>query len=171
MKFRRIGFGFALLVAVVIVGIWWFSPTEVLKRRVADLLDAAEVSELSTDLARQTKGQKIAEYFAEQVKIEPPEEMDGSVRDRINRDQLSRDRLITLYTMAARGSKEISFTDVEVHDVQHDNDRAQVRFQVDCVVDLGTQRPVDGLLDVVSLWVKRNDDWQLVELSWTELGR
>ena len=167
----RVGIMAVVVGMATFFAIWWFSAEQVLKRRVGDLIDAAEVSKLTSDLARQTRGQKIAGYFGKEVAVVPPGDVSGDIAGRLDDGTMTRDRLVMLYSMAARGSREISFVDLEVRDVSVDGDRAEVPFRVDCVVDLDSRRPVDGLLDVQSQWVKSDDAWQIVELSWTEAGR
>lgn len=145
---------------------WWFSPKQVLQRRVASMLDSATVPPGMSDAGRKARGAHVMNYLADQVTVMPPDGFDSRVPNQVGRDNAS-----ALYSGAAIYSKEITFTDLTFDEVSPDVDQATVRFKVDAIVDLPTRRPVDGILHVDSHWEKQNGSWLLNRLSWTESPR
>ncbi|MBK1826180.1 hypothetical protein [Haloferula rosea] len=158
-----------VLLAVVVAGAfvaWWFSPTQVLQRRVGSLLDTASVPPGMSDPGRKARGAHLAKYLARQVALDPPESFDAPVTRSVARDTAS-----ALYSGAASYCKEITFADLSFDEVLHDGDTATVSFRVDAIVDLPTRRPVDGILNVTSDWEKVDGTWLLTNIRWTESQR
>lgn len=158
-----------VILGVVVAGAfvaWWFSPTQVLQRRVSSLLDTASVPPGMSDAGRKARGAHLAKYLSRQVAVHPPESFDAPVTGSVARDTAS-----ALYSGAASYCKEITFADLTFDDVQPNGETATITFRVDAIVDLPTRRPVDGILNVDSHWEKVDGAWLLTELSWTESPR
>jgi hypothetical protein len=156
----------AVLLAVSGFLFWWFSAEQVLKRRVASMIDAAQVPATMSDAGRKARGTHVAKFLAKQLHLVPPEGFDLPVSDRVNRDTAT-----ALYSGAASYAKEMTFTDLHVEEVDVRDAEADVRFRVDGIIDLRSRRPVDGILHVESRWEKADGVWLLGEVSWTEGSR
>lgn len=163
---KRLSALLVLLIAAGGLAYWWFSPAEILKRRLGNLLGSAEVSSTMSDIGRGARGPRIADYFADPVRFFPPSSLPYDLGG-----SLGRERLSSLYSLVAKNCREISFTDLEILEVAVEDETAEIRFRVDALVDLGSRRPADGILEVRSAWIKREGDWQIEELRWTESGR
>lgn len=156
----------AVVLAIVGLAIWWFSPTQVLKRRTAAFIDTANVPSNMSDIGRGARGKNLSDYMADRVRVDSPEDL----AEELGRE-FSRDRAAALYTVVARYCREISITDLIFESVTHDGDHAVVRFSADTIVDLPNRRPVDGIVTVESRWQKTEGDWLLESFEWSESPR
>ncbi len=155
--------------AVLLLGglsVWWFSPTRVLMRRTAAFIDTANVPAGMSDIGRGARGQNLAEYLAGSIQVDSPE----ALAEEVGRE-CSRDQAAALYSAVAGYCREISITDLSFTGVSIDGDRAVVRFTADTIVDLGSRRPIDGLVTVESRWRKTDGDWLLEAFKWDEQPR
>jgi len=150
----------------VIFFTWWFSPKQVLQRRVSSMLETATVPPTMSDAGKKARGPHLSNYLATQLEITPPDDFVSPVPDVVGRDQAS-----ALYSGAAVYSKEITFTDLNFEEIQPEGTQAEVRFNVDALVDLPNRRPVDGILHVTTHWEKIEGNWLLQRFSWTESPR
>lgn len=156
----------AALLALGAFAFWWFSPTQVLKRRTAAFIDTANVPAKMSDIGRGARGRNLAEYLAERIRVDSPDDLE----DEVGRE-FTRDRAAATYSMVASYCREISITDLSFSGVEIDGDQALVRFTTDTIVDLPNRRPVDGVITVESHWRKTDGDWLLEAFEWTESPR
>lgn len=166
---KRIAFPTLVVVLLLLLAglaVWWFSPTEVVKRRVASFFSTAEVPATMSDIGRGARGTKVATYLAQSVTLNSPE----SVADEVG-STFSRDRASVMYAGVARFCREITFTDLEFTRVEITADAATVSFRIDTLVELPGRRPVDGIVVADSLWRKIDGDWLLESMRWTEEPR
>ena len=145
---------------------WWFSPTQVLKRRTAAFIDTANVPVAMSDLGRSARGKHVSDYLANRISVKSPE----ALAEEVGRE-FTRDEAAGLYSGVARYCKEISITDLEFEAVEVDGDVASVRFTADTIVDLPNRRPVDGLITANSFWRKTDNGWLLESFEWSESAR
>jgi hypothetical protein len=156
----------AIVLILAGLAFWWFSPTQVLKRRTASFIDTARVPVSMSDLGRSARGRHLADYFAPSIEVESPENLAHEVGRTFTRDEAA-----ALYSGVARYCREVSITDLEFVSVGSKNDEARVVFTADTIVDLPNRRPVDGLVTVESRWRKVDGDWLLEAFEWTESAR
>lgn len=156
------------VVVLVLAGFafWWFSPTQVLKRRTAGFIDTARVPVSMSDLGRSARGRHLADYLAPRIEVESPENLAHEVGRTFTRDEAA-----ALYSGVARYCREVSITKLGFVSVGFKDDKARVAFTADAIVELPNRRPVDGLVSVESRWRKVDGDWLLEAFEWTESAR
>lgn len=156
----------ALIVALAGSLAFWFSPTQVVKRRVLAMIRTASVPESMPEIARASRGRNLSDYLAPTVRLAGPEHVDEIPQGGIDRSQIA-----AAYTAAAGMCRFISLEDVEFESIDVLGDSAEVRFTVDAIVQLPSSRPLDGIQHVELQWSKTDDGWRLTRASWTESGR
>lgn len=156
--------GAAVLLAL---GLWWFSPTQKMKRRVTGMIETANVPPGMPDIARNTRGPNLEKYLAKRLTVAVPDALDDRVPG-----SLKRDSAVAYYSLAARGVRQISLEDLEIEEIIFEGDDATVRFQVDAIVELPGSTPVNGILHVDSRWQRDPEEgWRMRSVSWEETGR
>ncbi|BCX50190.1 hypothetical protein HAHE_40980 [Haloferula helveola] len=156
----------AIAAAAVAFLLWWFSATQVLKRRVSSLIDTAVVPASMSDIGRGARGPNVAEFVAGSLEIDSPPSLAQDLGPDLNRDTVS-----ALYSAVAKYCRSITVNDLKIQSVDVDGETATVRFSADAVVDLPDRRPVDGIVDVDSRWRKTDGKWLLERFAWTESPR
>ncbi|MEP4076903.1 hypothetical protein [Haloferula sp.] len=154
---------------LILVGLflgWWFLPANVVKRRASNLFDTAQVPATMGELARSSRGPKVAEYLSEYIAIGAPEHVDGRLRESYHRDDLA-----GIYSAVARGCRRISLEQPEFESVQIDGTTAKVRLRIDAIAELPSRRPVDGIQIMDMVWEKPENQWKLSSITWTETHR
>lgn len=156
------------VVVILLAGLafWWFSPTQVVKRRTAAFIDTANVPVSMSDLGRSARGKHVSDYLADRISVKSPEALAEEVGREFTRDQAA-----ALYSGIARYCKEVSITDLEFQSVGIESDTALVQFTADAIVDLPNRRPVDGLVTATASWSKTEGDWLLESFEWEESAR
>lgn len=145
---------------------WWMLPANVLKRRVASLLETAEVPPGMSDIARGARGPNLARYLDRKVRIVRPDDL----RDEIP-EAMERDTIAAYYSAGARSCSRIEFEQPEFDEILVKGDEAHVKFRVDAVAEFPSRRPADGIQVVETSWRKVDGDWLMTEVKWQETGR
>lgn len=156
------------IIVLAALAIWWFLPTQRMKRRVASMIETANVPSNMMDVARKTRGTNLAKYLAPEIRIDAPENTD----ERLLRDSIDRDRATVYYSGAASLAKRISLADLKIGTISFDGDTAKVGFELDAIVELPGRTPIDGILVVDSHWIHSDEEgWRMDAIGWLERPR
>lgn len=152
------------LVAVSLLaafGVWWFSPTQVLKRRTQSLLSTLTLDGGSGKVSRQMAVYSLNSLLAPRIELENPtiREANGS---------FERPELESAFTWLCGQAKQTRFKAEKFHSITISGDKAQVRLTLTGLVELPTYRPADGRFDATFDWAKEEDGWRLARASWRE---
>jgi len=149
------------ILLITALGIWWFSPTQVVKRRTKSFLDVLTLEATSGKPARQMKVFTFNGMLEETVTLKNPsqEELNGS---------LERSEIENGFSWLINNASSSRFDVVEFQSIQVSDETAQVDFTVDALVELPTYRPADGKYDVGLTWKKGKDGWRLSSAVWSE---
>lgn len=155
-----------LVIAVAVVlsiafAVWWFSPTQVVKRRTNKLMSTLTLEEGSGSAARHLNTLSFGGLIAEDVTLEIAGV--GEANGDFSNQDLNAG--FSWLTTQAR------FTKFEVTDflkVGVGGDRAEVEAKVEAVVALPDYRPADGAYLMELGWVKVEDGWRLTRVKWRE---
>lgn len=149
------------LVLSVAFAIWWFSPTQVVKRRTNKLMGTLTLEEGSGSAARHLNTLSFGGLIAEEVTLDVPGvgEANGEFSDQDLNAGFS------WLTTQARFTK---FEVTEFTKVGVGGDRAEVSAKVEAVVALPDYRPADGAYLMDLSWVREEDGWRLVRVKWRE---
>ena len=150
-------------VAVVLVLggflMWWFSPSQVVKRRTGSLLETMTLEADTGTAARQMKTYSLNRLLAARVRLENPEIEEAS-------GSFERSDIEAGFSWLTSQAKETRFEVEDFKSVTVDGDTAQVSLVLTGLVDLKSYRPVDGKYDVTLDWMKEKDGWRLTGSSW-----
>lgn len=150
---KRLIVGIVVLAAVAGFVIWWFSPTQVLKRRTRALLDTVTVDASSGRIARGMQASGIDGFLAPRVNLEvPDEEASGSWR----RDEVG----AGFRYVAAR----CDFTRFELDSIESlviGEDSATLDGWIDAEVQVDKKTRVSGRYRTEFTWTKSEDRWRI----------
>jgi hypothetical protein len=152
------------VIAVIFIafGVWWFSPTQVVKRRCNSLLSTLTMDAGSGAVSRQSGAYSLNALLAEEVKLDTPtiSEANGT---------FERSELESAYSWLTNAAKETRFELQNFHSVTVNGDKATVELTLVGLVVLPTYRPADGTYDVTFQWEKKKDGWRLTDATWTQV--
>ncbi len=152
----------ASLAVAVGVGIWWFSPVQVLKRRTGSLLATLTLDSGTGKAGRQMAAYSLNALLASQVELENPEiqEANGS---------FERAELESAFSWLCNQARQTRFEAGKFHSVSVSGDAAKVKLSLTGLVELPTYRPADGTYEVTFDWQKEEDGWRLSRAVWRPL--
>lgn len=156
---KRLALPIAFVVLLGLFGAWWFSPTQVVKRKVKSLLTTLTFQKGEGKVGRQAGTYSLNALLAEQVDLENPDisEANGS---------LERSDLETAYSWLAEQAKETRFEVQSFDSISINGDQATVDLHLTGLVELPNYRPADGTYTVTFDWRKQEDGWRLKRASW-----
>jgi hypothetical protein len=150
------------LVVAGIFGVWWFSPTQVLKRRTESLLATLTLDSGTGKAGRQMAAYSLNALLASQVELENPEiqEANGS---------FERAELDSAFSWLCNQARQTRFEAGKFHSVSVSGAAATVKLSLTGLVELPTYRPADGTYDVTFDWQKEEDGWRLSRAVWQQV--
>lgn len=158
---KRLVISSVILAALAGLGIWWFSDTQVLKRRTGSLLATLTLDSGTGKAGRQMAAYSLNALLAAQVELENPDiqEANGS---------FERAELESAFSWLCNQARQTRFEAGKFHSVSVSGDDAQVRLSLTGLVELPTYRPADGTYEVSFHWQKEEDGWRLNRAVWRE---
>lgn len=144
-----------LSIALLIgLGAWWFSPTQVVKRRTAFLLETMSLNAGSGQVVRQKGVYSLNGLLAPQVELITPslEEANG---------EFERSELESIFSWLCNQAKETKFELQQLRSIEVNGDNAKVNLALKAMIELPTYRPADGTYDVTLDWVNLDGTWRL----------
>ena len=159
---KRLAISLVILALLAGFAFWWFSDTQVLKRRTQSLLTTLTLDSGKGKVGRQMGAYSLNSLLASQVKLDTPtiKEANGSFQ---------RDELESAYSWLCSQAKETRFELKKIRSVTVTGDQATVELTLVGLVVLPQYRPVDGTFDVTYEWQKEKDGWRLTRASWTQV--
>lgn len=151
-------------VCLVIIGLaaWWFSPSQVIKRRTLSLLETLTMDAGTGRAARQVGVYSLNSMLAPQVELYTP-----SIREA--NGTFDRGELESAYSWLSQHARQTRFTHRRFESVSITGGEGSVSFILDALVELPNFRFADGAFDVTFRW--RRDDhgkWRLFSATWIE---
>lgn len=152
----------AALVVLIPLGIWWFSPEQVLMRRTKHLMEVVSLSEGTGGALRQAKVFSMNAMLAPEVVMETPEISDAN-------GVFDKQEVESAFSWICQNAKSSNFKVTGFQKVEVDEDRANVRVTVEGYMELPVYRPADGAFEVSIDWVKGGDGWRFEKVIWKSL--
>ena len=152
----------AALVILIPLGIWWFSPEQVIMRRTKHLMEVVSMSDGTGGPLRQAKVFSMNAMLAPEVELVIPEIPDAN-------GTFDKQELESAFSWICQNAKSSSFRITDFKKVEVDGDRANVRIFVEGYMELPVYRPADGAFDVTIAWVKGGDGWRFEKVVWKSL--
>lgn len=140
---------------------WWFSPTQILKRRTQTLLQTLTLDSGTGKASRQMGVYSLNSLLASEVELDTPtlKEANGT---------FERSEMESAFSWLCDQAKQTRFDLEKLRSVKIDGEHAEVAFFLNAVVELPSYRPVDGRFDVTFHWKREDDKWRLARATWVE---
>lgn len=142
-------------------GVWWFSPTQVVKRRTQSLLATLTLDAGNGKVGRQMAVYSLNALLAPRVELENPTISEAS-------GSFERPEMESAFSWLCEQAKQTRFKTEKIHSISITGDKAQVHLTLTGLVELPTYRPADGKFDATFDWEKEEDGWRLARASWQE---
>lgn len=149
----------AAFVLLAGLAIWWYSPSQVLKRRTVVLLEAMTLEPGTTKTSRQMGLYTVSALLAEQVTLV------SSTHENANGD-FPKQEVESAYSWFCERVRESRFANPAFESVTVTGADAEVIVTVDALVDLDGSRPVDGPYRVSLRWHNPDGHWLLARAEW-----
>lgn len=158
---KRLSILGAVLLMLAAFLFWWFSATQVLKRRTQSFLDVMTMDAGTGKSGRQLGVYRLNSLLAEEVELNTPtiEQANGT---------FARSELESGFSWISQQAKQTRFILNEIQSVDVASDRGKVVFLIEALVELPAYRPVDGNFQVTFHWQREKDDWRLTRADWVE---
>ena len=152
--------------AVLLIGflMWWFSATQVLKRRTLSLLETMTLDSGAGRSSRQLGVYSLNALLAPEVELETPSISQAN-------GTFEREDLESAFTWLCQQANKTSFEHERFDSVNVTGDTGEVVFLVDALVELPAYRPADGTYQVRFRWRRGDDGWRLERAEWIEAAR
>jgi len=159
---KRLAIVAIIAAALFAFSLWWFSPSEVVKRRTYKLLDILTFDAGGGRGARQMGVYSLNAILAPEVKLTAKSiaEANGT---------FERPEMESAYSWLGEQAKQTYFNLEKITSLKIKGDEAIVRFTLEALVELPTYRPADGRFQVEFRWQKLEDGWRLNEAEWDKL--
>ena len=152
-----------LLIAAILIalGVWWFSPGQVVKRKSLSLLSTLTMESGMGSVSRQAGAYSLNALLAKEVELDTPtiKEANGT---------FERSELESAYAWLSNQAKQTRFELQDLRSVTIKEKEAVVEMSLEGFVELPTYRPADGSYDVVFNWRREEDGWRLYRATWTQ---
>jgi hypothetical protein len=151
----------ALITAALLIplGMWWFSPEQVIMRRTKHLMEVLSLSEGSGVPLRQAKVFSMNALLAPEVELIIPEISDAN-------GSFDKQEMESAFSWICQNAKHSRFDVIAFRDVKVAGDTATVRFLAEGYIELGSGRPADGTFEVTIVWKKGGDGWRYQKVVW-----
>lgn len=151
----------ALIAAALLIplGMWWFSPEQVIMRRTKHLMEVLSLSEGSGVPLRQAKVFSMNAMLAPEVELIIPEISDAN-------GSFDKQEMESAFSWICQNAKHSRFDVTAFRDVKVAGDTATVRFLAEGYIELGSGRPADGTFEVTIVWKKGGDGWRYQKVVW-----
>jgi hypothetical protein len=155
----------ALIAAALLIplGVWWFSPEQVVMRRTKHLMEVISLSEGAGRPLRQAKVFSMNAMLAPEVELVIPEISDAN-------GTFEKAEMESAFSWICQNAKHSRFDVAAFRDVDVDGDTATVNFLAEGYLELGSGRPADGAFDVTIVWKKGGDVWRYDKVVWLRIG-
>lgn len=160
---KRIAPILAFIILLAAFGYWWYSPTQVLKRRTDSLLRT-----LTMDLGKGTAARQMGVYsfnslLAEDVELNSPSITDAN-------GVFARSEMESAYSWLCEKAKQTRFQRVKLDSITTEGNTGVVKFTLLALVELPNSRPADGIYQTTFHWQKTESAWLLTRADWSEVA-
>lgn len=162
---KRLGLPVFILALLGAFAFWWYSPTQVLKRRTQTLLDTLTLEAGTGRSGRQMGVYSLNALLASQVEFEAPPSLD------VANGIFDRSEIESAFSWLCDQAKQSRFELQKFHSVNLDGEQAKVAFSLEALVELPSHRLADGCYEVTFHWQRENDVWRLYRAHWMEAKR
>jgi hypothetical protein len=155
------------LFALVVLGFagWWFSPTQVLKRRCNSFFDVISFSEKTNPETRHLQVLKLGDFLDRSVALatkDLPEEISNPA---------PREEIQAVFSGACNACSFITITNREFEFIGIDGDSARVEATVEVAIGHPEGNPsFNGTHRMTLAWHRSGQGWVLTDVSWDKIA-
>ena len=139
--------------------VWWFSPTQVVKRHSRDLCRILTLEDGTPPASRNVGAFQLDRLLQPQLELEIPSLPEAS-------GSFDRNEITSAFSWLCSNATETKIKLGEIESVTVNGDHAEVRAKVDALIRASSSQPVNGPGDALFTWKKTEDGWRLEKLSW-----
>ncbi len=152
----------AALAICIALGVWWFSPEQIIKRRTKSFLKTITIEQGSGGFSRGAGVHGFSDYIAKHITLENPdiEEANG---------EFASTDVQSGFAWLANNAKQMTFKPLEFSLISAGETDAQVDFTLQGLVEVSGTKPVDGKFQVIFFWKKQDDRWRLSRAKWSKI--
>lgn len=162
---KRLIFTVCTLALLGIFAFGWFRPNQVLQRRTRKFLHTLTLVSGSARSDRQLGIYALNGLLASQVELNAPPSLDEA------NGIFERSEIQSAFSWLCDQAKQTRFDLKNFHSVTITGDQAEAAFSLEALVELPSDRPVDGTYEVIIHWQKENKAWHIARVTWEEAGR
>lgn len=146
-----------LLAALISMGLWWYSPEQVIRRRTEKLVELFSLSEDKRGL-RQMRVFAMNKMLCPQVELIFPEvsEANGS---------FDKAEIEAAFSWISQNAKRSHFEIVSFREVSVIGEKARLSFAAEGSIQFRSTSPIQGRFDVVIIWKKAEDVWRCEKVT------
>lgn len=159
---KRLAISLVILALLAGLGAWWFSDTQVVKRRTQSLLTTLTLDAGSGKVSRQMGAYKLNALLAAEVTLDT-----ATIREA--NGTFARSELESAFTWLCNQAKLTRFELGRFRSVTLNGNSAKVELTLFGLVELPNYRPADGDYDVTFDWQKEKDGWRLTQATWKKV--
>jgi len=160
---RRIVFPLILLALLGSLAIWWYQPTQVLKRRTQKLLRTLTLPPGDENRSNRKMGiYALNALLSSQVEFDAPPALDQAS------GFFDRSEVESAFSWLCDQAKQTRFNLRKIHSITVNGDQADVAFLIDALVELPNDRLADGHYECSFHWQLETDTWHLTRAKWIE---
>jgi len=161
---KRTWISISLLALVAGFAIWWFSPTQVVKRRTMSLLETLTLEPGGSPASRQMGTYALNDLLASEVELETStiDEASGT---------FARAELESVFSWLCNQAKQMNFEMQRIDSVTVSGEVADVSCVLKGLVELPNYRPADGIYQAKFKWRLVDDKWRIERAVWAQVKR
>ncbi|MGJ8633495.1 MAG: hypothetical protein ACSHX7_06200 [Luteolibacter sp.] len=150
----------ALLICIPVAS-WWFSPTQVVKRRTKHLMEVLSLSDGAGGPTRQLKVYSMNALLSDHVELEIPDTSEANgIFDKLEME--------SAFSWICQNAKKSSFQVDDFVRVEISGETAEVEAEISGSMELPSYRPADGEYLMEIRWQKSGDGWRFDKVVWKE---
>ena len=161
---RRIALIIILVGMLGGLAIWWFQPTQVLKRRTRELLHTLTLPSDEAVANRRTGIYVLNGLLSSQVTFDAPPSLAQAS------GEFDRSEIESAYAWLCDQAKQSRCNLRQIHSISLHGDQADVEALIDALIELPDGRPADGRFECSFHWQLENESWHLTRAKWVEAG-
>lgn len=156
---KKLWFILAALLILVPLGLWRFSPEQVIMRRTKHLMDVLTITQGSGGTIRRAKVFSMNAMLAPEVELESPDIQEAN-------GNFDNEELESAFSWICQNSKCSELNVTQFRSVEVKEKTAKVRVVVEGYLELPTYRPADGSFEVAIDWIRADDGWRFKKVVW-----
>ena len=143
----------AAAVILIPLGMWWFSPEQIIIRRTKHLMEVLTIGESTGRPFRQAKVFSMNAMLAPEISISISEISDAN-------GTFDKQEVESAFSWICQNAKRSEMSIIDFGDITITDDEAEVEVMVDALFELPAGHSVSGNYVMTVDWVKTGDGWR-----------